>query len=305
GREKFHCFKEFCEYFHQFQILCQFSNWKFISAWSSSANGLQVHKRRNTYEVVLSPNLEWVGGNSIPLGITSSFSRNSPSLVMEARRGIIIWFLPPILTTNHLLQLFRSAEFGFCFGFKGGGSLVWSMWKPDFGFHEFERGGHLVRVESDCDFQFWKFRYWCWHFLLYEYVQGKPIERQELVYWVQRRDRHSLGLVVVCLPKPNAWIIHAFYLNCYKGWHGTLLQYLFVANYASRYSLLNRTVRDDGLQRQRGQSYVIHLLMLQFKENVVCCFCLDIGLGASRISRGREGCRYEWEVTKGLRAYWS
>ncbi|CAN1176198.1 Protein PHYTOCHROME-DEPENDENT LATE-FLOWERING [Linum perenne] len=33
--------------------------------------------------------------------------------------------------------------------------------------------------------------------------------------------------------------------------------------------------------------------MLQFKANVVCCFCLDIGLGTSRISRGREWCRLE------------
>ncbi|CAN1170783.1 hypothetical protein LINPERHAP2_LOCUS29185 [Linum perenne] len=45
--------------------------------------------------------------------------------------------------------------------------------------------------------------------------------------------------------------------------------------------------------------------MLHVKANVVCCFCLDIGLGTSRISRGREGCRYDWDVTKGLRAYWS
>ncbi|CAN1840362.1 Heat shock 70 kDa protein BIP1 [Linum perenne] len=471
---KYHCFKVPFKVMDSAYVVYGKSPAERIptSAWSSSANGLQVHKRRNTYEVVLSPNLEWVGGNSVPLGITSSFSRSLPSPVMEARRDTIIWFLPPILTTNHLLQLFRSAEFGFCFGFKGDGSLAWSMWKPDFGFHEFERGGQLVRAESDCDFQFWKFHYWYWHFLLYEYVQGKPIERHELVYWVHRRDWHSLGLGVVCLPKPNglmveahmgidtqlfsedfcrnlfviscytlmngfvrksniselthsseliadswlvhelnlhgvvayvssdvrtsglfgscvidtmnvghlltctwhikvdmmkksyhemdlsglmglneevevknhmdhifwkswlmqsnfnwkvalhrasllahfyvlrraysskpnAWIIHAFYLNCYKGWHGTLLQYLFVANYASRYSLLKRTVRDDGLQRQRGQSYVIHLLMLQFKTNVVCCFCLDIGLGTSRISRGREGCRESTDISGNSKA---
>ncbi|CAN1297281.1 Heat shock 70 kDa protein BIP1 [Linum perenne] len=312
---KYHCFKVPFKVMDSAYVVYGKSPAERIptSAWSSSANGLQVHKRRNTYEVVLSPNLEWVGGNSVPLGITSSFSRSLPSPVMEARRDTIIWFLPPILTTNHLLQLFSVVD-NWCeqkvivtsnsgnFTIGIGISCFMSMFKVDMmkkSYHEMDLSGLMglneeVEVKNHMDHIFWK------SWLMQSNFNWKvALHRASLLahFYVLRRAYSS---------KPNAWIIHAFYLNCYKGWHGTLLQYLFVANYASRYSLLKRTVRDDGLQRQRGQSYVIHLLMLQFKTNVVCCFCLDIGLGTSRISRGREGSQLvqsRHEPTAGALAY--